>query len=116
MKGSRTTVGIMTALVVLLGTSPAFGVQVLDPEDTRGRLDLRSVRATIDETGILRVLIRTWDPWGNAVLAEDGPNRLVVDVDPDLDNRRNAWVFVLRPAKGGPLITRFCGPSHCVEG
>jgi hypothetical protein len=110
---NRLPLGFLAALAGALAlASSAFTATVSDPNDVPGKLDLRSVTAT-SSSGFVRVTVRTWNTWTNAVLASPGPNRLVALFDTNLDGTSDYRGRILR--SGGMLIVLLSGQGSSFE-
>jgi hypothetical protein len=84
---ATTTVEAVAPTVATTTTAPAGN----DPDDVDGQLDIRNLNAT--RTGdLLAVSLTTYEPWSSNVLVgpalgEQGPNRITIFYDVDLDGR-----------------------------
>jgi hypothetical protein len=84
---ATTTVEAVAPTVATTTTAPAGN----DPDDVDGQLDIRNLNAT--RTGdLLAVSLTTYEPWSSNVLVgpalgEQGPNRITIFYDIDLDGR-----------------------------
>jgi hypothetical protein len=84
---ATTTVEAAAPTVATTTTAPAGN----DPDDVDGQLDIRNLNAT--RTGdLLAVSLTTYEPWSSNVLVgpalgEQGPNRITIFYDVDLDGR-----------------------------
>jgi hypothetical protein len=70
--------------VVLLVAQAALAVQIHDPKDTGGKLDLETVNAT-RQGHALSVAVTTYGTWPSSLLAHSGGNRIKVLFDTDND-------------------------------
>jgi hypothetical protein len=84
---ATTTVEAVAPTVATTTAAPAGN----DPDDVDGQLDIRNLNAT--RTGdLLAVSLTTYEPWSSNVLVgpalgEQGPNRITIFYDVDLDGR-----------------------------
>jgi hypothetical protein len=72
-------------------TTTGPDIPTTDPDDVKGRLDVRNLNAT-HTAGLLAVSLTTYEPWNSSVLAgpggaEQGPNRITILYDVDLDGK-----------------------------
>jgi hypothetical protein len=84
---ATTTVEAVAPTVATTTTAPAGN----DPDDVDGQLDIRNLNATRTDD-LLAVSLTTYEPWSSNVLVgpalgEQGPNRITIFYDVDLDGR-----------------------------
>jgi hypothetical protein len=84
---ATTTVEAVAPTVATTTTAPAGS----DPDDVDGQLDIRNLNATRTDD-LLAVSLTTYEPWSSNVLVgpalgEQGPNRITIFYDVDLDGR-----------------------------
>ena len=84
---ATTTVEAVAPTVATTTTAPAGD----DPDDVDGQLDIRNLNATRTDD-LLAVSLTTYEPWSSNVLVgpalgEQGPNRITIFYDVDLDGR-----------------------------
>lgn len=113
-RSRRRAVAAAAGLLALLAASIALiagpAAAARDPDDVGGRLDLRAVVATKEGVSApLTVTVRTWEDWGKGLLAEDGPNRLFVLFDVDVDGDGDVRARVERSA--GSLVALIENPD-----
>ena len=84
---ATTTVEAVAPTVATTTTAPAGNY----PDDVDGQLDIRNLNATRTDD-LLAVSLTTYEPWSSNVLVgpalgEQGPNRITIFYDVDLDGR-----------------------------
>jgi hypothetical protein len=84
---ATTTVEAVAPTVATTTAAPAGN----DPDDVDGQLDIRNLNATRTDD-LLAVSLTTYEPWSSNVLVgpalgEQGPNRITIFYDVDLDGR-----------------------------
>ncbi len=101
----------LVAVVALAAVSPAAAVTATDPDDTAGKLDVRTIISTSTASSVT-VTIRTWGPWSTDVLAS-GKNRLAVLFDSDLDGVADYRGRIVK--SGGVLVLLLSGQGNSYE-
>ena len=93
-------------------TTTGPDIPTTDPDDVKGRLDVRNLNAT-HTAGLLAVSLTTYEPWNSSVLAgpggaEQGPNRITILYDVDLDGKAD---YVGRMIWAGGVLSLFIAGS-----
>ena len=118
--GSTETVEVTTtqqvtttvAAAPTIETTTGPEIPTTDPDDVRGRLDVRNLNAT--RTGdLLAVSLTTYEAWNSSVLAGpggpmQGANRITIHYDVDLDGRSD---YVGRVTWTGGALSLFISGS-----
>jgi hypothetical protein len=106
--------GVVVAGLLIPPMVPSSALGRTDPDDTGGKLDLRRLSVVQDDaSGDLTVSVKTWDAWSNRTLGHASSNRLVVDVDTNLDGEADVGARVVRSAGG--LVAELRESGQVVE-
>jgi hypothetical protein len=111
---TRRRFAVLAVLVSLVTATSAWAASVGDPNDTPGKLDLRTVTGVRSEAGLLTVTIRTWNAWSNSTLPASGsPNRLFALFSTDGDNAVEYQARIV--SVGGALVAVVSGQGNQFE-
>ena len=105
---------LAAVLVALVAATSAWAASIGDPNDTPGKLDLRTVTGVRSEAGLLTVTLRTWGTWPNSALPANGsPNRLFALFSTDGDNAVEYQARIV--SVGGALVAVVSGQGNNFE-
>lgn len=111
---TRRRFAVLAVLVALVATTSAWAASAGDPNDTPGKLDLRTVAGVRGETGLLTVTLTTWNAWSNGILPASGsPNRLFALFSTDGDNAVEYQARIV--SVGGALVAVVSGQGNQFE-
>lgn len=110
VRGGAAAVMLVAAL---WSAVPAAAVVSADPDDTPGKLDVEELRVTQDVDARLRIVIRTFEPWGTHLLRRPGPNwiRVLFDTEPGGGPEYSGRIYEL----GGRLTIQINGQGSQFE-
>jgi hypothetical protein len=105
---------VLAVLVALVTATSASAASIGDPNDTPGKLDLRTVTGVRSQAGLLTVTLRTWNSWSNGTLpASNSPNRLYALFSIDADNAVEYQARIV--SVGGALVAVVSGQGNQFE-
>jgi hypothetical protein len=105
---------VLTVLAALVAATSASAASIGDPNDTPGKLDLRTVTGVRSQAGLLTVTIRTWNAWSNSVLPASGSqNRLFALFSIDGDSAAEYQARIV--SVGGALVAVISGQGNQFE-
>jgi hypothetical protein len=107
-------VAVLGVLALVLAATPAAAVQVTDPDDVAGKLDLKTlVVRKADASAPLIAKITTYENWAATLLKDSGHNRICVLFDVDADG---AAEYVGKiSSSGGDLHMDITGQGSAFE-
>lgn len=110
----RLALALLAVVALPAAAAAAWGASASDPNDTPGKLDLRTVTATRSASDIVTVTVRTWDSWQKGDLPQSGsPNRLLVLFNTDADGTAEYTARIVN--LGGSLVALLSGQGQQFE-